>query len=208
MSNKKVTILEKKEEWRFRDLFKVTLTRFRHTLFAGGMSESIPRIVFERADASAVLLYNPEKEQIYLVRQFRYPAYVALENDNDRDIAKAWILELVAGVIEGGHAALDTAKRELLEETGFKVTGDFKSLGTIYVSPGGTSERIHLYLAHVKDLDKVEAGGGLVEEGEDIALETLSLDEAMEMIDTGEINDAKTIIALQKLKLMLLENKA
>ena len=208
MSNKKVTILEKKEEWRFRDLFKVTKAKFRHSLFKGAMSEPITRIVFERADASAVLLYNPEKERIHLVRQFRYPAYITLENDNDEDISKAWILELVAGVIEDGQAALDTAKRELLEETGFKVTGEFKSLGTIYVSPGGTSERIHLYLAHVKDLDKVEAGGGLVEEGEDIALETFSLDEAMEMIGTGEISDAKTIIALQKLKLTLLENKA
>jgi len=168
----------------------------RYEKFNGEMSEIITRLNFNRGDSVAILIYNQEEDSVILVKQFRYPAYV-------KD-GPGWILELVAGMIEKDKDAISVAHSELLEEAGYEVD-DLESISNFYVSPGGTSERIHLYLASTHR--KIGSGGGLAQEHEDIQIVELSLDEAIKMIDSGEICDAKTIVALQWLKIRQLQEK-
>jgi ADP-ribose pyrophosphatase len=137
------------------------------------------------------------------VRQFRYPVYTTLDADarSGAEVEQAWLLELVAGVIERDHTVGQVANKELLEEAGYRVIGGLEPITTIWPSPGGTSERIHLFLGEVDGSMRTGAGGGVVAEGEDIRIETYALGEAMDMVARGEIQDAKTIIALQHLEL-------
>lgn len=184
----KVRILKESRE--YDGFFKIDKATLQYEKFNGDMSEEITRLNFNRGDSVAVLLYDEKESSVILVKQFRYPAYV---NDGP-----GWILEVVAGAMEEGRDAVSVARTELLEEAGYKV-GDLEFISRFYVSPGGTSERIHLYLglAH----RKIGSGGGLINEHEDIQVVEIPLDEAMKMMETGEICDAKTMIALQWLKL-------
>lgn len=184
----KVRILEESRE--YDGFFKIDKAVLQYEKFNGEMSEEITRLNFNRGDSVALLLYDEGKDSVILVKQFRYPAYV---NDGP-----GWILEVVAGVIEGERDAVSVARAELLEEAGYEVD-HLELISRFYVSPGGTSERIHLYLGYSHQ--KIGSGGGLRSEHEDIQAMEIPLDEAIKMIDTGEICDAKTIIALQWLRL-------
>ena len=183
-----VRILEESRE--YDGFFKIDKAVLQYEKFNGKMSEEITRLNFERGDSVAALLYDEDRDSIILVKQFRYPAYL---NDGP-----GWILEVVAGIMDKGRDAVSVARAELLEEAGYAV-GDLELIGTFYVSPGGTSERIYLYLAHAHR--KIGSGGGLTDEHEDIQVVEIPLDDAMKMVETGEICDAKTIIGLQCLKL-------
>jgi nudix-type nucleoside diphosphatase (YffH/AdpP family) len=185
----KVRILEENRE--YDGFFKIDKAVLQYEKFDGEMSEEITRLNFNRGDSVAVLLYDEKRDSVILVKQFRYPAYV---NDGP-----GWILEVVAGSIEEGRDAVSVAHAELLEEAGYEV-GDLELISRFYVSPGGTSERIHLYLGLARQ--KIGSGGGLIGEQEDIQVVEIPLDEAMEMVKTGEICDAKTMIALQWLRLL------
>jgi nudix-type nucleoside diphosphatase (YffH/AdpP family) len=112
------------------------------------------------------------------------------------------MLEVMAGIIDPGRSAVGVASKELLEEAGYAVQGEYRPIATIYPSPGGSSECIYLFLGLVDHEDQINEGGGLVAEGEDIQVESLPFQESMSMIDRGEISDAKTIIALQHLALL------
>lgn len=184
----KVRILKETRE--YDGFFKIDKAVLQYEKFNGEMSEEITRLNFERGDAVAVLLYDEEKNSVILVEQFRYPAYVRN--------GPGWILEIVAGIIDKGRDAVSVARAELLEEAGYEVD-DLEFISRFYVSPGGTSERIHLYLglAH----RKIGSGGGLMSEHEDIQVVEIPLDEALKMVATGEICNATTIIALQWLEL-------
>ena len=184
----KVKVLRESRE--YDGFFKVDKAVFQHEKFDGTMSEPVTRLNFNRGDAVAVLLYDEEKDSVVLVRQFRYPAYV---NDGP-----GWLLEIVAGVIEEGCDAVSTARRELIEEAGYNAD-NLELIGRFYLSPGGCSERIYLYLG--TSLSRDGSGGGLDSEHEDIQVVEMPLAEAMKMIGTGEICDAKTVIALQWLQL-------
>jgi nudix-type nucleoside diphosphatase (YffH/AdpP family) len=179
-----------KESREYDGFFKIDKAVLQYERFDGEMSEEITRLNFNRGDSAAVLLYDEKKDSVILVKQFRYPAYV---NDGP-----GWILEVVAGAVERGRDAVSVARAELLEEAGYHV-GDLEPISRFYVSPGGTSERIYLYLGHAHR--KISSGGGLISEHEDIQVLEIPLDEAMEMVEAGEICDAKTMIALQWLKL-------
>jgi nudix-type nucleoside diphosphatase (YffH/AdpP family) len=100
-----------------------------------------------------------------------------------------------------GAPTLGDAKRELLEEVGYAPTGELAPIATVYASPGGTSERIHLYLGQVNATSPAQPGGGLASEGEDIQVVVLPFQEALDMVARGEIQDAKTLICLQYLAL-------
>ena len=190
----KVKIIEKSRE--YDGFFKIDKAVLQHEKFDGEMSKVLTRLDFNRGNTVAVLLYDADKDSVILIKQFRYSAYV---NDGP-----GWILEIVAGIIDEGKDTISVAHSELMEEAGYEVD-DLEFLCKFYVSPGGTSERIDLYLgiAHQKTGD----GGGKAEEGEDIQIIELPLDKAMKMIETGEICDAKTIIALQWVKLRKLEGR-
>ena len=127
-----------------------------------------------------------------LIEQFRYPAYA----NGD----PAWMLEIVAGMIEPGMGGEETARKELLEEIGYRVAR-LERICTFYPAPAARPSGSRLYLGYLDDADRVADGGGRKDEHEDIALIELTLDEALEKIASGEICDAKTIIALQHLAL-------
>jgi ADP-ribose pyrophosphatase len=199
-----VRILDLSEDYTFGKVFRIIRATLQHRRFDGQMSAPITRINFERGDSVGVLLYDPQEDAVVLVRQFRYPVYASLAPDErDGDGAKqAWLLEIVAGVKDVGRTVKEVAHKELLEEAGYQIKGDLQPITTIYPSPGGSSERITLFLGKVDQGEHVGKGGGVMAEGEDIQMEAVPFQEAMDMVARGEIRDAKTIIALQHLALL------
>jgi ADP-ribose pyrophosphatase len=204
-----VRILEETEEYRHKDLFRLVRAELQYRCFDGRMSRPITRINFERRDSVGVLLYDPRADAVILVRQFRYPVYAGLEPDaraGQGGEARAWLLEIVAGVQDAGFSVREVAHKELLEEAGYRVKGPLQPIVTIYPSPGGTSERIHLFLGEVDGRQRDGAGGGVAAEGEDTQIVVVPFDEALDRVTRGEIQDAKTIICLQHLALKKAEN--
>ena len=200
-----VKIIDQVEDYSFGKLFRIVRAVLQYRRFDDRMSEPVTRINFERSDSVGVLLYDPQDDAVILVRQFRYPIYAGLDPE-DRDgpgARKAWLLEVVAGSLwDEGHSVKEVAHKELLEEAGYEVKGDLQHVTTIYPSPGGTSERIHMYLGQVDRRQPVGTGGGVVAEGEDTQVVVLPFEEAMKMVARGDIRDAKTVIALQHLALL------
>lgn len=177
----------------FDSFFKIDRAVIQHEKFDGTMSDEIVRLNFNRGSAVAVLVVNPVKNSVIFTKQFRYPAYIADQKDG-------WLLEIAAGIVESDLGVEETAKKEVFEELGYKVD-KIELINYFYPSPGGSSEKIYLYYAEVVDRYKVNDGGGLDSEGEDIQIVELPINEAIQMLDEGKIIDAKTIIALQWLKL-------
>lgn len=169
----------------------------------GQLSDPQRRLCVHRGDAVGVLVYDPSDRTVGLVRQFRYPAYTRLAPDERAQ--GAWLLEVVAGVQEQGQTPEETARRELSEEIGYDVSEPLEHIATVFSSPGFLSERVAVYLAEVTAAAQRGQGGGLAEEGEDTSLVRLPADEAWAMVQRGEICDAKTVIALQHLRLRLVE---
>ncbi len=177
----------------YQGFFKAKEYKFRHRLFAGGWSEVITREVFERGHAAALLPYDVQRDQIVLVEQFRVGA---LETSDE-----PWLLELVAGIIETKESAQDVVVREAVEEAGIQVTRSMPMLSCL-VSPGGTSEKIDLYIGEV-DASTAQGLHGLAHEGEDIRVHVVSREQAYQWVIEGKINNAATIIGLQWLQLNL-----
>jgi ADP-ribose pyrophosphatase len=189
MDTKKIEIQNK--HLVFDDKFKIQEAEVRVQRYDGQMSNPVRRLVFERGDAAAALLFNCDSQKVILVEQFRYPTY---------ERGPGWIQEVVAGVIKPDENPEESIRREVEEEVGYQVE-QLTPIATFYVSPGGTSERIFLYYAEVGDKDHVSNGGGLAAENEDIRLVEYSRSEIVEALTTGQMQDAKTIIALQWLLL-------
>jgi nudix-type nucleoside diphosphatase (YffH/AdpP family) len=185
----KRVVIERRERV-YDGFFKLDETHLSYERFDGTMSEPVSRLALERGDSAAVLLYRPESRQIVLVNQFRYPTY---------EKGPGWIVETLAGVVDPGEDPEDAARREVLEESGYALR-DLVHLSTFYVSPGGSSERIFLYLAEIAESDKVTEGGGRMIEGEDIVSVELSLADALAQVRSGVIADAKTIVAIYALQ--------
>jgi nudix-type nucleoside diphosphatase (YffH/AdpP family) len=198
-----VRILDLAEDYSFGGMFRVLRARLQYRKFDGRMSEEITRINFERGNSVGVLLFDPEEDVVILTRQFRYPVFASIDPKTAQGSGaeQAWMLEVVAGIIDPATSAVETASKELLEEAGYGLPADLRPITMIYPSPGGTSEQIILFLGLVTQKDRVSQGGGLPLKGEDIQVERLPFREAMTKIDRGEIRDAKTIIALQYLAL-------
>ncbi len=186
---KRVEIINKKRI--FDDFFKIDAVSLKHELFSGEMSEPMRRLNFERGDSVAVLIWNKESKCFVLIEQFRYPTY---------EKGPGWLLEIPAGVIEKDEDPISTIKREIIEETGYQSNG-LTHIYSFYVSPGGTSERLLLYYTEVENKDKIETGGGLDSEHEDIRVLEIPFTELWDALESGRIIDAKTIIALQWFRL-------
>jgi nudix-type nucleoside diphosphatase (YffH/AdpP family) len=174
------------------DYFKVDRAVLQFEKFDGRMSQEIVRLNFDRGDSVGAIIYNTTNQTFIFVKQFRYPIFT-----KDRD--NAWSLEIVAGVIEQGKSPEDTMIKEIMEETGYQVN-QLKSLFSFYPTPGGSNEKVFLFFAKVSQKDRIHKGGGLIEEGENIQLLEIPAKTAFQMLNSGEIYDAKTIIALQWLK--------
>lgn len=171
----------------FDGFFKIDEANLAFERFDGTMSPSVTRLVFERGDSIGVVVYDREAKRAILTKQFRYPTY---EN------GPGWLLETVAGMIDPGESPEATARRELLEEIGYAAE-TLEPIATFYLSPGGTSERVHLFYAEVGDDDHVGTGGGEASENEDIQAVAIAPDELAELVRTGGIHDAKTLIGAQ-----------
>jgi nudix-type nucleoside diphosphatase (YffH/AdpP family) len=172
------------------DFFKVEEVYLSYERFDGSMSPLVRRLNFERGDSVATLLHHKKRNSILLVNQFKYPSY---------DKGPGWITEVVAGTIGPEENPEDAARREILEETGYRAE-KLVHISTFYVSPGGSSERILLYYAEISGAGRSEKGGGLAEENEDITLIELPADEAFRQVEWGRIVDAKTILGLMWLR--------
>lgn len=174
----------------FLDVNRYTV---RHRLYQGGWSDTVTREVMERAPGVGVLLYDPERDKVVLVEQFRAGC---LENPRG-----PWVLELVAGIVEDGEAPVEVAIREAREEANQSIE-NLLPVCEYYNSPGGSSEKLYIFCAGV---DAEQAGGvfGLVDEHEDIRTVIMDRSEAEQRVAEGGINNAMSIIALQWLTLNL-----
>jgi len=175
----------------FQGYFKVGRYSFRHSLFRGGQSPLVVREVFERGHAAAVLPYDPRRDEVVLIRQFRAGSYVAGIHP--------WGWETVAGIIEQGETPEDLVRRESVEEAGLAI-GDLIPMHNVIASPGAMSETCALFVGRA---DTTKAGGvfGLESEGEDILVKVVPFAEARAMLDRGDIDNATAVIALQWLAL-------
>ncbi len=188
-----VEIKDVREEYNYKSFFKILRAKLRHEKFDGTMSEEVERLVFERGNSVGVLLYDAEEDVVLLTKQFRYPAYI--------NNGPGWLIEIVAGVQDKGRDMITVAHSELVEEIGYQVD-KLQFLCNFYLSPGGSSERMNLYLGYLHHAERVNEGGGLASEHEDIQLVRLSLSDALDMLQQGHIYDAKTIVALQQLYIL------
>ncbi|MEG3755997.1 ADP-ribose diphosphatase [Psychromonas arctica] len=175
----------------YKGFFKCNKLTLRHKLFSGEWSQPIQRECFERGKAAALLAYDKAHDKVVLVEQFRLGAI-----DSGRS---PWLLELIAGMIDEGQSAEQTVIREAYEEAGL-VIENCQFMLSYYVSPGGSTETVDLFVANVDSTD-VQGVFGLAGEGEDIRVHVVSRTEAYEWVKTGKINNGITIIGLQWLEL-------
>jgi nudix-type nucleoside diphosphatase (YffH/AdpP family) len=169
------------DEWTRLSMFDVDYTD------SEGETHRLKREIYHRTPAATILLYDPVKETVVLVRQFRLPAYL--------EGYAAWMAETPAGLLDGEHPE-EAIRREAIEETGYRVQG-VRPLFKLLMSPGAVTEVVHFFAATVDTSDRVALGGGLADEHEDIEVMVLPLTDAMAMIERGEIFDGKTVILLQ-----------
>ncbi|WP_394807336.1 NUDIX domain-containing protein [Nitrosomonas sp.] len=187
--NTDVEILEKTVC--FEGFFRIERYRLRHRLFSGDWSHPLVRELFERGHAAAVLPYDPIRDEVVLIEQFRVGAL--------NTPGGPWLMEIVAGIIEADETTEDVVKRESIEEANCIIT-DLIPLYNFLVSPGGATESVALFCGRV---DTTHAGGvhGASEEGEDIKVHVVAVDTALALLQAGKINSVSAIIALQWLAL-------
>ena len=176
----------------FDDFFKVDEVIVAHERHDGTLSGDERRLVFERGDAVAVLLFDANVRSVVLVEQFRLPALVARRRD-DPATTDGWMLELVAGMIDAGETAEEAAIRETFEETGYGIAKP-RRIAQFFSSPGGSSERFTLFFAPVGEAQREGNGGGVAGE-EDIRVFKLRIDELFARLAQGVIDDPKLAIA-------------
>lgn len=183
---KDVEVVERKLPYaRYFDVEDLTL---RHRRFDGEMSSPVVRSVLRSADAVTVLPYDPVRDSIVLVEQFRPGAFT-------RGDSKPWVLEPVAGRCDGAEPVEEVARREMVEEAGLILLG-LEPVGTYYPSPGCLTEYLYSFVGLV-DLSGVEPGvHGLDSEGEDIRTHLVSYDDALALLESGEADNGPMLLSL------------
>jgi len=163
-----------------------------------GVWQTQMRESYDRGNGAAILLYNPKNKTVILTKQFRLPTYI---NGNPDGM----MIECCAGLLDQNNPE-NCIKKEVLEETGYQVH-HVNKLFEAYMSPGAVTEILHLFIAEYDNSMKVESGGGLEHEQEDIEVLELDFETAFAMIEKGDIKDAKTIMLLQYAKINKLLGK-
>ncbi len=178
-------------------LKKVTFMREKND----GTWETQSREAYDRGNGATVLLYNRVKQTVILTRQFRVPTYI---NGNETGL----LIEACAGLLDN-ESPEDSILRETEEETGYRVSS-IKKVGEAYMSPRSVTEILHFYIAEYTPTMRIAKGGGLEEEQEDIEVLEYPFEQALSMVKSGEIKDAKTIMLLQHAELnrLLVPKKA
>ena len=180
-----------RQETVFQGYYRVDRYHLKHRRHDGGWTETMIREVFERGHAVAVLPYDPIRDEVVLIEQFRIGAYAAGVGP--------WLLEVVAGIIDAGETLEAVARRETREEAGLEVQ-ELKPIASFMLSQGAVSETVQLFCGRV---DAANAGGihGLDHEHEDIKVSTVRFAEIRPFLDQGRISNAVALIALQWLLL-------
>lgn len=157
-----------------------------------GTKQTQSREAYDRGNGATILLYNKLQKTVILTKQFRLPTYV---NGNESGM----LIEACAGLLDKDNAE-DCIKRETEEETGYKVSS-VQKIFEAYMSPGSVTEILYFFIAEYSKSMKVNEGGGVEHEEENIEVLEMEINKAMQMIETGEIKDGKTIMLLQYVKL-------
>lgn len=189
MQHNKVKILQTEilsDNW--YTLNKITFEKTN----SNGSVQTQSREAYDRGNGATILLYNKDLNTVILTKQFRLPTYI---NGNPDGM----LIEACAGLLDNDNPE-ECIKRETEEETGYKISKVEKVFES-YMSPGSVTEILHFFIAEYSKEMKTTEGGGLEEEGEDIEVLELSFNEALTMIDTGAIKDAKTIMLLQHIRI-------
>lgn len=189
MPNNKVRNIKKEllsDNWYTLNKFKFDYQK------EDGTWETQEREAYDRGNGAAILLYNKTKGTVVLTRQFRMPTYV---NGNEDGM----MIEVCAGLL-GGDNPEDCIRKETEEETGYRIDSVEKVMET-YMSPGSVTEILYLFVGAYEDRMKVGEGGGADDETENIEVLEYSFKEAFQMMTTGKIKDAKTIMLLQYAKI-------
>jgi len=157
-----------------------------------GSKETQTRETYDRGNGATILLYNKDQHTVILTRQFRLPTFV---NGNETGM----LIEACAGLLDKDNPE-DCIRRETEEETGYRIT-DVRKIFEAYMSPGSVTEILYFFIASYDKSMKIHEGGGIADEEENIEVLELPFRQAMDMIENGEIKDAKTIMLLQYVKL-------
>jgi ADP-ribose pyrophosphatase len=177
---------------RFDDFFKID--EYQVALEDRGskkMGAPEKRLVFERGDSVAVLLLNLDSRDVVLVKQFKMPVLVGRRRD-DQSTTDGWIVETVAGMIDGDETPEQAVIRETMEETGYRISRPTR-IAEFLSSPGGSSERVFLYFAEVRNADKTGQGGGI--DDEQIQVVSMPPEQLFDQLRHGTIDDPKLIVA-------------
>lgn len=170
----------------YSQFFSVEEYDFSHRKFSGEHGPEVNRTTFISADAVTVLPYDPVRDRVLLIEQFRAGPYA-------RGDAQPWMLEAIAGRIDGGETPEQSARREALEEAGLEL-GELHLVAQYYPTPGAKSEYLYGFVATADLPDEAAGIAGLEGEGEDIRSHVISFDRAMELLDSGEINVGPLIL--------------
>ena len=161
-------------------------------LHSDGTWQTHSREAYDRGNGATILLYNKEQKTVILTKQFRLPTFI---NGNPEGM----LIEACAGLLDKDNPE-DCIRRETEEETGYKIR-DVLKIFEAYMSPGSVTEMLYFFIAEYSASMKIHEGGGIEHEQEDIEVLEIPFQQAMEMMDNGEIKDAKTIMLLQYVKL-------
>jgi GDP-mannose pyrophosphatase NudK len=161
-------------------------------LKSNGQLQTQTREAYDRGNGAAILLYNKELKTVILTRQFRLPTFI---NGNPDGM----LIEACAGLLDKDNPE-DCIKRETEEETGYKIKAPIK-IFEAYMSPGSVTEILFFFIAEYNAGMKIHSGGGIEHEQEDIEVLEIPFEKAMQMLETGEIRDAKTIMLLQYIQI-------
>ncbi|MBK8174577.1 MAG: NUDIX domain-containing protein [Rhodospirillales bacterium] len=192
-----VDILNK--ETAFDGYFRVDRYTLRHRLYDGGWSSPMQREIFERGHAVAAILYDPNRDLLVLIEQFRPGAFVAASEAHAMGAFSPWLIEIVAGIIDEGETPEEVVRREAVEEAGCS-TGELVKIGTILTSPGGSSESIVLFYGEVDAPGSGEIHG-LDAEHEDIRVLVTSPEDVWQWMDAGRIVNGPALVGLQWFRL-------
>ena len=180
---KNIEYITLSDEW-------ATLNKIEYDyLFNDGSWKRLSRESYDRGNGTSILLYNTSNQNVILTKQFRMPAY---HNNKEEGMS----IETCAGAIDGNESPETCIIREVEEEVGIKISTAKKVMET-YMSPGAVTEKMYLFIAEYTEVMKISKGGGLESENEEIEVLEMPFEKAVEMMNNGEIIDAKTVLLLQ-----------
>jgi ADP-ribose pyrophosphatase len=175
----------------YEGFYKIESVKYSHSLHSGDMTGPIDAELFVRGDVVGLLPYDPVSDQVALIEQFRIGA---MHNKPD-----PWLVQIIAGMIDTDETPEQVVIREAKEEAGIELV-DVELMSRYIASPGASTEEVYVFYAET-DLSQVGGTHGLVEEDEDISVKVMPADDAIALLDSGQIKNALSIIALQWFKM-------